>query len=497
MKKRIVNLVNFVRGCEPRYPKDLFKPVVRQMEVNARYGFDNTFLLQYDAMQREDFRALFLENRNEKTELGVWLEMCRELTETVGIPWSGRPGYDWDWYVDPGFLMAYEPKQREALIDEVFRRFREIFGEYPAVVGSWLLDAYSMNYMCETYSIKAFCVCREQHAVDAYTLWGGYYNGGYYAAKTNMICPAQTKENAIPAPVFRMLGIDPIYSYEKHSGSTGCCTLEPTWESGKTSSTVDWYLKTYFDNPCLSHSLVTTGQENSFGWECFGEGYEMQAEKIDALVKKGILAVEKLGDSGEAFQKAFDHSEPVAICATEDWHGEGHQSIWYNCINYRANLFVEDGRLLFRDVQMFDERFAERYLARPAGTWDATYENLPIVDGYLWSRDEKRAAITFPEGFSIGEITEEGKALRVALVGGQEGASVLMTEDAIEITGVETLAYTLGAPTAEVTHEGECLHYTYRDFAYHLAVSGEIHDGENGYLLTPKNGKIVLGFVKN
>ena len=117
MNKRVMNLVNFVRGCEPRYPKDLYTPVVKQMEVNAQYGFDNTFLLQYDAMQREDFRALFLEKRDEKMELGIWLEMCRELTEKVGIPWRGRPGYDWDWYVDPGFLMAYEPKEREALID--------------------------------------------------------------------------------------------------------------------------------------------------------------------------------------------------------------------------------------------------------------------------------------------------------------------------------------------------------------------------------------------
>lgn len=498
MNKRVMNLVNFVRGCEPRYPKDLYTPVVKQMEVNAKYGFDNTFLLQYDAMQREDFRALFLEKRDEKMELGIWLEMCRELTEKVGIPWRGRPGFDWDWYVDPGFLMAYEPKEREVLIDEVFRRFREIFGEYPAVVGSWLLDAYSMNYMCEKYEIKAFCVCREQHAVDAYTLWGGYYNGGYYAAKTNMLCPAQREGNAIEAPVFRMLGIDPIYSYEKHSGSTGCCTLEPTWESGHTPSTVDWYFKTYYENPCLSHSEVTTGQENSFGWECFGEGYMIQAEKIAALRDRGVLTVEKLGDTGVAFKKAFSASEPVAICATEDWHGEGHKSVWYNCINYRANLFVEEGRLFFRDIQMFDDRFAEKYLTRPAGTWDATYENLPIVDGYLWKADDKRCALDLPDGVAMGKITEEGKDLVVALEGTENGY-VRFTDTEIEIVGVEKLCYQLGTPgdMNTIALAGNRLSYTHRGFAYHMDIVGGIFAVDGGYEFTAENGKIVLRFIKN
>ena len=60
-----MNLVNFVRGCEPRCEMDLYTPVKKQMEVNERFGFENTFLLQYDAMQREDIRTLFLENRNE------------------------------------------------------------------------------------------------------------------------------------------------------------------------------------------------------------------------------------------------------------------------------------------------------------------------------------------------------------------------------------------------------------------------------------------------
>ena len=57
-QKRVVNLVNFIRGCEPRKPIDLVMPVRKQMELGHFYGLPQTFLLQYDAMLREDMIAL-------------------------------------------------------------------------------------------------------------------------------------------------------------------------------------------------------------------------------------------------------------------------------------------------------------------------------------------------------------------------------------------------------------------------------------------------------
>ena len=77
-----------------------------------------------------------------------------------------------------------------------------------------MLDSWSINYMKENYDIKAFAICREQYGVDAYSLWGGYYNQGYYPSKYNVLCPGQNEENIIKAPVFRMLGPDPIYCYK-------------------------------------------------------------------------------------------------------------------------------------------------------------------------------------------------------------------------------------------------------------------------------------------
>ena len=136
----LITIMNFVRGVEPRDPKlDLLEPIVHQIALNKKYGFDNTFLLQYDALIDPKFRDVFLAERDEHMEIGIWFEVVRPLVEKVGIKWRGRPGYDWDWYVDPGFLPAYTHDEKTAMIDEFMEKFRETFGEYPkSVRGCWI-----------------------------------------------------------------------------------------------------------------------------------------------------------------------------------------------------------------------------------------------------------------------------------------------------------------------------------------------------------------------
>ena len=79
-----INLVNFVRGCEPRKPMDLYTPTAREIAVNRENGLKGTFLLQYDALLRPDFQELFLREQGDDMELGLWLEMCRPLQRRWG-----------------------------------------------------------------------------------------------------------------------------------------------------------------------------------------------------------------------------------------------------------------------------------------------------------------------------------------------------------------------------------------------------------------------------
>ena len=81
MNKRVMNLVNFVRGCEPRCEADLYTPVIEEIRIDKEFGMPHTFLLQYDALLRPDFRELFLKEADENMELGLWFEMICPLTE--------------------------------------------------------------------------------------------------------------------------------------------------------------------------------------------------------------------------------------------------------------------------------------------------------------------------------------------------------------------------------------------------------------------------------
>ena len=115
--KNVVNIVNFIRACEPRCPMDLYEPVVKQIELANRHDLPTTFLFQYDALILPQYTDLFKE-KNERFELGLWLETPKPLVEAVGLKWRGREGFDWDWFSHVGMLVGYTLEERKAMLDE-------------------------------------------------------------------------------------------------------------------------------------------------------------------------------------------------------------------------------------------------------------------------------------------------------------------------------------------------------------------------------------------
>ena len=395
--KKIANVINFVRSVEPRSDDDsyLFTTLKEELELCRAYGWRSTVLLQYDALIRPDYQALIREYAAD-LELGLWLEVVGPQAEAADIPWEGR--YVWDWTRGVNYLTHYSPADRERLLDAAFLKFREIFGEYPTVVGCWSLDSHSLAYIEKTYPIAAACICRDQYGTDYTTLWGGVYNGGYYPSKNNLLCPANTKEQQINVPVFRMLGPDPLYQYDMGLGEPekpqAVCTLEPVYpEGGGSERWVRWYLKENYNDKGLSHAYAQFGQENSFGWEEIKKGLPMQFKLLHEKVQAGQIELMTLGETGRWYADAFKTTAPVAMCTDSDWNGNGYRSVWYASRFYRANLLYRDGTVWFRDLQLFDSAY------RPEGSDSASASpetgsfNLPVTDGFRFSKDGIRAGI--------------------------------------------------------------------------------------------------------
>ena len=390
MKKRqIVNIINFIRAVEPRLPMDLIEPVREQIALMKHHNLRGTFLLQYDAMLVPEIISMLRELDPAQFELGVWHEIVQPEVESIGIPWTGR--FPWDWHAHCGFSVGYTKEQRERLCDALFEKFREIFGVYPRVFGSWFFDSHTVRYLCDTYGLDALCNCKEQYGTDGYTLWGGYYGQGYYPSRTNCFMPAQTKDEQLDAPLFRMLGSDHVYQYdfgmslEEGAKTQGVITLEPVYTQntggGGVPHWVDWYLRENYNGDCLSFGYAQAGQENAFGWKAMKDGLQYQFAEIARLQKEGKLEVEPMGDTGRWFKQTYAETPASAITAHNAFDDENKTSVWYSNKYLRLNVYADGGAVRIRDIHVFAETYPDPFEETVCESNEAVYETLPLIDG--------------------------------------------------------------------------------------------------------------------
>ncbi len=496
---KFVNIVNFIRGAEPRHPqRDLLKTVTEEIKLNRKYGFPNTFLVQYDALCDPKYQVVLLDCLDENTEIGLWFECVRPLVEAAGLPWRGAENVTWDWHVVPGFLMAYTPAERERMISIFVEKFVEIFGFLPKTVGSWLLDSHSVEYFRETYDIQAFLICREQYGVDAYTVWGGYQNQGYYPSKQNVACPGQTAENTVFAPVFKMLGPDPIYCYDEEEfpvKAKGCATMEPVYEYGYKEEIFRANLASYYEEECMDFAYTTVGQENSFGWEAIEKGLKMQYAVVDEWRKQGKVRVEKVCDTGKWFREHIKGNSTVSLISHRDWSENGLKSVWYSCKNYRVNLFCDNGTLYFRDIHKFDETYPERYLTVPCQTPNAVYDNLPVVDGRMWNKNGIKSGLKFSA--PVGEVTtrKEGNSLICTALSAAGKIKITLSQDEISIEKPAEIAlfFERGREfDTSLSVEGDTVFFRHNGFDYRVRFSRPLQQTDAGYRVVDPASTVEL-----
>lgn len=390
----IVNIINFIRGVEPRTEVNLIEPVEKQLELARKHRLPTTWLIQYDALIRPEFTDLLKAKMGPDDEIGAWIEVVQPQVEAAGLKWRGR--YPWDWHVNVGFTHGYAVDERKKLMDVYMAKFKEVFGKLPKSAGCWIIDAPTLNYLHDEYGIEAACNCKDQSGTDGYTLWGGYWNQAYYPSRLNAYMPAQTAERQLNVPVFRMLGSDPVHQYDTGIGSTwqGVVTLEPIYRpGGGDPKWNDWFFDTNFNQPSLAFSYMQAGQENSFGWDAMSVGLIDQYAKLASLRNQKKIRVETLQASAKWFREKYKTTPASSIVALEDSKGDPNRSIWYESRFYRVNFYWEGDEWRIRDLHVFNQDYPERYLDKLESTAVATYDTLPVMDGFHWSKPGDIAGI--------------------------------------------------------------------------------------------------------
>lgn len=404
---RIINIINFIRQTDYRIENSdslLYQTVEEQLKLINRYNLPATFLLQYDALIKPEYQQLLKSQLNQLSEIGGWFEITQPQVEDAGLEWRGE--HSWVSHANIAFSTGYTKDEREKLVDVYMEKFKEIFGEYPKSMGSWYIDAHTLNYMYEKYGIIASCNCKDQIGTDGYTLWGGYWNQAYYPSKLNGYMPAQSQEQQISVPVFRMLGSDPIYQYDDGLGNDrqGVISLEPVYtQAGKNRAWVHYFFNAIVDQPCLAFNYAQAGQENSFTWDAMKDGLEMQIPIIDSLQRTQKIQVLTLAETGKWFKEKFSTTPATAVTVLNDIRNENNKTVWFNSRYYRANLLWKNQDFSFRDIHLFDERFKSQYVDKPGESSQFFFYTLPMVDGYMWSTPEDRAGMQIVQHSASGE----------------------------------------------------------------------------------------------
>lgn len=489
---RAVNIMNFIRAEEPREKMDLIQPVREQMGLIRAHGFPATWLLQYDALVEGPFVEFLKGEMPADHEAGIWLEMNRRICDDAGIAWRGRADWEWDYHVPVAYEIGYTPEERRKLADTAMATFERVFGRRAKTVASWNLDAVTCAHLSDGYGIDAFANCRDQLATDGFTIWGAPI-AGYYPSRRNAWSPAVEERNQIATPMFRLLGQDPVYYYDKVFSYPD--TMEPVWATGQSETFVRRFLGMIAQAPAQRLAYAQLGQENSFGWAAMRKGYAMQMEQLARVRREGGLIVETMGETGRRFKRAFRSTPPQAQVMLEDPFGKdrpAERTVWYQSRYYRGNLHFRGEEFYLRDLHVYDDRFPQPYLADTARQHGIEQRMLAVLDGYHWSDGKVRAMGRFARIAEDGRETpvamsgapavrENGPGLecRVPLAGGG-ACEVVFREREIEFRLQGTpgrsrpalvFEWAPGRSTFEDASGGR-LRYRFRDFAYEIRVRG-------------------------
>ena len=512
-KRNIVKIINFLRGWSP--DRDLAKPVRENIRLLSSLKLKSTFLLEYDVFNNPEIMEQ-VRSAGDLFEIGCWFEIVQPLVEDAGLKWRGKA--PWDSAANVAFALGYTVEERKKLADTYMNRFYEEFGYYPQAIGAWMLDSALLAYFEQKHAIVAACVCRDQYGTDGYNLWGGYYSQAYYPAKKNMLCPAQTVEEQISIPLFRMLGADPIHQYDcglidengrvKPSDWQGVITMEPSYlKYGGNPQWVDWFLEENFSGRSLGFSYVQIGQENSFLWEDAGQGLKYQYSRIAEWQKEGKLAVQHLSESGLWYKESFKTSPVCSLVFENDWSPKNAKSYWFYSRFYRINCYFENESLRIRDLQKFDENYTDRYYNEPGLQQSCLYDDLPIMDGYKFSREDFCAAgrlfsnnkeIHFK---AVRELTDAEKNVLSIVAKSDVGEiKIVCTENELEIVAADSeIELQLDGALENlnaviISSDCQVLQLTHNEYAYNLRLKKGRFLAKSVLSIISQDGVIKVAF---
>lgn len=360
-----VTIVNPQRISE--YTKNYLESFQAQLNQVESRGLFATWPVTYDVLQKKDFVDA-LKNMNENQELGIFLEVTPNLTQSAGVTYNKSDS----WHrANSLFTTGYTQEDRIKLIDTMFKKFKKEFGYYPTSVGAWYIDAFSLSYMQEKYGITATINMSDQYDLDGYQLWGTPWSVPYYPSRINAAVPGD-----LDVLIIRWAPRDPLNGYFIDSEFT------PSMYSLQDFETVGLPI-TYFED--LLH--IYTKTNNSFSHSVIGLEGDLKPESYITYFSERLSVLQNLDIQVVTMQDfATWHKEHVGenilqVIESNDLLGLSNKSAyWIQNNNYRIGITHDPktNQTQVIDLRVYPKNMEEPFFKSPNKQHSLSI-NLPYV----------------------------------------------------------------------------------------------------------------------
>ena len=357
-ENQFITIVNPVRIS--RYTKDPSLSLLAEYSVVKKHGLPATWLLTYDAMLDKDIASVVAKMDKSQT-FGVFLEVTPSFAKAAQVTYNDTG--NWHHAVSV-FLSGYSQEDRIKLIDKIFETFKNNFGHYPEVTGSWWTDAFSLSYMQQKYGIVANLGVSDQFSTDGYQVWGQPWSTVYYPSKYHPAVPANSKENKLDVVMFQWAPRDPLNGYRSSLYSTqDYVVTTPKLDTKYFEKLVNLYAK---KNGNL-FGQITVGLEADLDPEGYRGEFDRQMGLVRNLIDSGEIEAKSVKDFSDWYRKEFPEFSPSHKIEAEDLLGSGKRVGWYTSPFYRVGVVydIEKNETRIFDLRVYDENLTDPYYLSP------------------------------------------------------------------------------------------------------------------------------------
>jgi hypothetical protein len=352
-QNRYVTFVNPVRSRELWTDKSL-GPITAQYEELKKYLFPATWLLQYDTLDDKELLDE-ISGFDKSQETGVFLEVSPKLAGDSGVAY---PIYlRWS---NPGavFLSAYSQSERRALIDQLFYKYKRVFGKYPKSVGAWWIDSYSLDYMSKKYEVKAALIVADQKVTDSYGVWGQWWGFPYRPSRANILVPASNDQNSLEIVVIQWAQRDPTLAYGGVGPYSSYSLQANDYVFAKKDTSYFKHLALLYLDCRNSLGQVTIGLET--GMESLRQPQEYERQ-LEYLASVNDLEAVTMSDFADRYFSVYEVNPDKTTFGEDD-------ALWEMTTSYRKNeklgeYISYDPEVAFKDYFVKDNsEFLDRVM---------------------------------------------------------------------------------------------------------------------------------------